>query len=649
MKDLFCHYMHSCHLSSLERAVNEHFSNHSCRHFIAILQSSGYGKTKQCIELLKKYKGIYLLCGDIDGVHAWKPGRFMTTFLAEINSCPGSDRMLFRYIIQKFVSKIYRYMSDLEGIQFESQFNSISGEMNPRFFDGLIGTDPMGTGSSPSKDEFIKSISSDHLNDLERRVDSPQPILIIFDEAHVINSDVLTWLKYSLDEFNVLGIFLSTCSKLEQMIPHKHSDRCRGLVEHQPVYLFHTFDLFEGSIFFLGRPLWKHQFQQRSASMIELVSYCAQRLTQYSPTLNLSSSLALFMCRFGGLSPVGHISGSNFVHKHLATYCHMSVDVDMVGHDGFSHRTINSIVHYPSEPILAEASAYRTSSMWLGNEHSRIVEVLTSIVPEVTAPNIVSIDKGKIGEIVVMAALGYTMDLIRDKQMRTSRYDPSDIATSFSCPVPLPVFLFSLSPSCWTLLPEENKALFNNYLVNFTHFTIIDCPLIYRISKGLLTRHVAIICREYCPGYDLAVPAYDKDHPDEVVNIYISVKNFSIDITPSRSRDFLNQMRQPLDKIHPCFNNCISLLINTGSGCLTPSAQIQQNPLTRSRRNADAFQWQVALNLTNENCFVDLPQDVRKLLCQMASSSSASQKGISPDYCQFHGKYVADLFADKVD
>ena len=37
------------------------------KHYLWLLQSSGYGKTKRCIELMKTYKVCYILCESIEG------------------------------------------------------------------------------------------------------------------------------------------------------------------------------------------------------------------------------------------------------------------------------------------------------------------------------------------------------------------------------------------------------------------------------------------------------------------------------------------------------------------------------------------------------------------------------------------------------
>ena len=522
MKDLFCEfkcYRNMKEGSLVNRVVRLEDALRTVtgdmtfwRHFLILLQSSGYGKTKECIELLKKHRGLYLLCGAIAGSNTWNPLPLMQQFVTICKSLSTQENLL-KVHIYSFLVTIVNYVQQSKSnaqALFLEQFDENTGGM---IFSGIQKILSPGK-LPPVRDETIDTI------DLVRNIFSAKQsssigasanaskmpisgsvVIIIFDESHELGPSAIRWIKFYLDELDAVGIFLSTCSHVEDVLPPNLSNRSRGLIEHQPIFYLPTTDLYSDHLFHFGRPLWKHQHNLRSRSYVELVNYARYRLVNSEIGISVNVALSLFMCRFGSLSPVNHVIGAEMVKNHMATYSHVGWDLV------HNSREVTSYVHYISEPILVEASMHRTSMFYppSGSDHvvDPVVEVLQHVKHEIQSSTMVSVNKGDIGEIVGSAILGYTMDYIRAKAIKC--YNPNELHTSLSGEVTVSSLLESFCGKKYDFATE-----LESFHVNFTHFIRLPESANLGIRALGIRRHLGFFAKALAPGIDIFVDAYSK-------------------------------------------------------------------------------------------------------------------------------------------
>jgi hypothetical protein len=210
---------------------------------------------------------------------------------------------------------------------------------------------------------------------------------------------------------------------------------------------------------------------------------------------------------------VDYASSSDFVMNHMATYT--SIGEETVG----GHAQVSSSIAYPSEPILAEASAYCTSGLNEfddddddddnddehddgdafsydscdddvedfvaasvdGSIRRRIAKkfapvycmkeaVLITVKKQLAGRDpLVTTNKGSLGEFLGCALVGYQLDYIRANKIRESgsEYDPSGDHNNMSSPIPAKDFLCALFQDA-----DENGRLsvLDEYMLNATHF-----------------------------------------------------------------------------------------------------------------------------------------------------------------------------------
>jgi hypothetical protein len=213
-------------------AVSEHLrtlTNGKSRHHRIIFHSRDDGKTKLCLELLKKYRGVYFLCRDIQGVGGqvrWSPCQFIKDFHVEMENKPDNVD-----IIHRFVHKIYHTLKTLDGSGplFQEQFDESNGVMKPDFYNKFSHTQRLDSCETHSSIRLLSSESTmpsiQSLKSFHGPSPSHDPFLIVFDESHAFDPETFSLLKYYLDKYHVLGLFVSTSSHLTQMVPRNHSNR----------------------------------------------------------------------------------------------------------------------------------------------------------------------------------------------------------------------------------------------------------------------------------------------------------------------------------------------------------------------------------------------------------------------------------------
>ena len=309
--------------------------------------------------------------------------------------------------------------------------------------------------------------------------------------------------------------------------------------------------------------------------------------------------------------------------------------------DGRPKREITYEISYPSEPVLAEASCWCTSSIFhRSSTSSSHAAVLERLYVEFQKPHIVEVNRGDLGEIIGSSLLGYTMDFIR---MRTLTYESycsgasSSLGNTFSSDVSLATFLESLYPKVFETGPAQIfRSEIEVFFVNFTHFIKIPTRADETFCQLAIERHAGIMTRNLCPSIDLFVSAFklkpvgsatDNEEKGsqaptkrELLHVRVSVKNYNADIN-GKARGFMDSIRpsytEPLTSDPP--THAISLLINVGSGDMDTIVQFQSQIQTRSSSGSQGVKHlQMALPLKNMECFHVIPSQVRDYFLKIA-------------------------------
>jgi len=292
--DLFCDYVAvdesigNSLLSAIETITS---APNDYRHYLWFLQSSGYGKTKRCMELMKTYKACYVLCESIEG-------GFKENVIVEMLKTNARSEY-----IKKVLQQIQQMMAEKDATNlFESQFPNNVYDVNFLNDNITITVSEADVHNHPLQVSDQFTIDSDHsvvnnnnnnnnnidnqttveadvhnhplqvsdqftfdsdhsvVNNNNNNIDnqttveadvdnhppqvSDQFFLLIFDEAHNLGTDLMKALKLELDNFHMIGICLSTNGHLNTMNPTAQSLRTTPRNYVQPVTLLYTFDLY---------------------------------------------------------------------------------------------------------------------------------------------------------------------------------------------------------------------------------------------------------------------------------------------------------------------------------------------------------------------------------------------------------------------
>jgi hypothetical protein len=663
MPDLFCQVISRAGPEAIEEHL-ESLETH-CHHR-AIIQSNGYGKTRLCLELLRKHKGVYFICSNLQcdwDQSRWSPCQFILDFLEKLQNNPTDHDLIHR-----FVDKIYHTLKNSpEGSVdlFQAQFDTKSGAMNSEFYQRfceqpltkppgqIFLIPPMDTPKVSKKRKHGTSSAINSHSPLALPVLSSfpatqhAPFLIVFDDSYVFDETSLSILKHYLNKYHLLGVFPSTSLHVNQMLPPNASNRGGDtLQEPLPLYFLPTTDMYKDHLFVYGRPLWYHFLWSRCQNkMRTLISFCVSRLMRSeSDDMSSYSALALFMCRFGSMSLLSLNIARKYVASHLATISslHSIISTDERGQP---NREIAHELSYPSEPVLAEASCWRTSSIFPSSQSSSHEEVLDVIYRQLRFPDIVSVNKGDLPEIVGSALLGYTMDFIRVKSLQPYSYCDEvyhHLRNTFSSNVSLEEFLCSLYPE-FSKTGDPGIMEFRNeikgFVVNFTHFYKLPGSADDSVCLTAIDRHAGVLTRDYCPAIDLFVTAF-KESPvpssssapseRELLHVRVSIKNYESNLTDGKVSELLNLIDPTKTEPRPDCLDCplplaVFLLINVGGGQMNPvlrlkSETIASSPLSSASDQSQVVkQLQMALPLKHEKCFVDIPSGVRELLLKIAT------------------------------
>jgi hypothetical protein len=206
--DLFAEYIPRD--KALEKAVDDvsRLDTHY-RHYVLFLQSSGYGKTRACLNLLENVRpGVYLLCVNVAN------GFNSNTFVKTLMDTPVSTTNVVRFLM-----KLENFMDSFPSRNqlFKAQFDMTTHKYQADFIE--------------RHGEQQKQLDEEELRDIVSRIDQdvaemkkvpfsvPEnrraaKYVVVFDEAHALGAGLMAMLKRALDHFKMVGVFLSTCGHL---------------------------------------------------------------------------------------------------------------------------------------------------------------------------------------------------------------------------------------------------------------------------------------------------------------------------------------------------------------------------------------------------------------------------------------------------
>ena len=404
------------------------------------------------------------------------------------------------------------------------------------------------------------------------------------EEEGINNDSPYRCVRRVLKHFGLIGVFLDTSGKLHVFAPESSSsDRETGIGKFAPpIFEIDTFDQFRNNdqteLFFFGRPLWRMQWQYRlRESFDSLVEFAAHKLLPPQLQKSPEGLCAVFICRFG-LQPRKELADS-LVANHMATLVDVSEDRQAVE------------IHYKSEPILSEASAWLTSygGVAAGDVMQQVSDKLNS--------NVLKSDKGDRGEVAAAAWLGFSLDTVRKKDT-----DYNAATSNLSREVEVLEFLQVVCPDM------NNEVDFTTVLegwkVNFTHF----CRLGFTPGKSILKKcwnqRAALYLPEGEEGLDLLITIMKKTEEETFATLRVQVKNYKNQITEKTISDLLQKLDVRRCAPRMLLNDepfSIALLIQVGGGAMSNHSDlINLGRPTRSNETASSQQLQLACTVSGQ-------------------------------------------------
>jgi hypothetical protein len=311
------------------------------------------------------------------------------------------------------------------------------------------------------------------------------------------------------------------------------------------------------NLFHAGRPLWSSfldgmQHLDKEVRLNELVSVALIKLTSREDipdadilkvtdetrtkceevkgiTRIMPGLVAAFACRFsfGWASQI-----APKLAKHcLATIIRVSEERTLV------------YTCYPSEPVLAEASARFTSNF------ESLKNVLNTVHAAIIS-GLLDPPRGDLGEMCAAALLGFTMDSIRDEENHdffSKSFKLKSLLSFFGC--------------------ESNMQVddvLEGWEVNFTHFEQSPYNLDSKRLASMWKRRMAYYVPEGMKGLDLLIAI---NHEDKGYGtLKVQVKNYAAKTTESDCNIFLEKLA--LLRCPPFDGNeklCVGLLLCVNS------------------------------------------------------------------------------------
>ena len=515
---------------------------------------------------------MYLLCSNIRG--GWSAPEVVRLFVTAMAKAPSTE------LRQKEAARFLEAISSVA-----SRYETHDKLYHAQFKDGKLDA-----FCSALSEEYQKTIDSE-IRARSEADSRGNRLVVVFDEAKVLDTDEkddvsssYRCIRSMLNPCNMIGVFIDTSGQLATLTPSgATSDRAANPTSGigtlvNPFFEIDSFDLFDDHLFFLGRPLWKRKFESRlNQDYDELVTFAAHKLAGDHGEEN-DRFLALFLCRFG-LDPTFDLA-ERLIGSHMATLFDMTVDRKKL------------VSGYRSEPILAEASAYQTTSK--NGFRSRMLKTVRHSLNN----RVVHCHKVDRGEVAAAAWIGLSLDDLRWKTNPNDEY--SAAKEGLSRAVPTVEFLNELGCNLADDVVEELR----HWWINSTHFSRPAGSPDRGILKTCWKRHAGLYMTNGEEGIDLLMDM-KQCNEDIYSTVRIQVKNYKSMITANALKGLFGKLDVQRCTPVATFEEepfSIAIVVQVENGGIEASSMIQElgrpTRRTASTSCSTARQLQIGCQIT---------------------------------------------------
>eukprot|EP01031_Cornospumella_fuschlensis_P034548 gene34548-41831_t len=370
---------------------------------LSVIQSTGYGKTKACVDLARTQRCIYINCSQELCNTVYRPPSIVMEMLNNWKENGKNDRRMRL----KWAGQIIACLVDAaDGMSAEQLFQAQFVEDTEGFYrklkDKWARMTGLGNKGTPPKVKVTFRLDEEQMgkataDDTGGSEASPQctvddgDLVLIFDEV----IELLHWedevtptsgnskaantflrvLSRCINQTKLVGIYLGTSSKVGQLHPgHVCSRPGDWRLDYPPVINISFTDVFPDSEeegldhpFLLGRPLWRSLFVRNGKNLSIVLDKATKALFNATRVRGgevdearrclKDNMLAILCMRFG--YKVNEKMSDQLMAHHLATLIEATPLNNTTQEPSF-----RTLVKYLSEPILAEVAARCTSSLF---------------------------------------------------------------------------------------------------------------------------------------------------------------------------------------------------------------------------------------------------------------------------------------------
>ena len=547
--------------------------------FLFQCQSSGYGKTRGMLDLSRQRRSVYLPCKVLPAISgqgtAWKVPTALNKVLESVHYLTLNDIEIIEHYWIKFIRAVkkaaakYDSAMKLLGAQvtedgkqghfyteLKTEYEKLESPSQdhprpkPAFRRSPIGK--KGSVTFPD-DPIHRREEIDYRHAIE--IDDNSLVICVDEASRLFDVDSKTNISFkafrrAAKQEGVIIVFSDTSATISEIMHYNDSSTTAngGAIGEllAPIIRIPNFDMkwSESSdlnnlenLFVAGRPRWfsilEEEAKKRNPSnavdghrtdaveaLVDTVKRILtrtaaidpddeQKLKAVSVDIAIDPALiAVFSCRFS-IGPQSKLSPLLAKYS-LATVTGVSLDRKFV-------RT-----NFPSEPVLAEASAQYTQ------DHRNLIAVLDNFNAALKS-SIIEPPRGDVGEMCGAALLGLTMDDIR-KGMGCKMFSEQSVS--------LGVFL-----SRFGCMVEEEpiKSALQGWEVNFTHFVRCPTNMDHSDLPLMFMRRMAYYVGRGLKGLDLLLAMHHEEKG--YASVRVQIKN--------RAKFEISKRDIALDKLKP--------------------------------------------------------------------------------------------------
>lgn len=505
--------------------------------YTVVCQSSGFGKSRACLSLIDEGFFVVYCCLREKGSNGYPKRSCLAEHILEDINILAYYKCYFDAFID------YLNSNQISSLEFFNKFNQ---EEN-----------------TPESNDLVKDLVKSKLNKYSEKKEIATykgscPLIFVFDEASSLlkiqsknketnNFHIMRKLLSKLKK-NIFVLFLDTFSSLSMFMPPTTLDVSARIAHQQmevfePIYLLPNWDIYLDetriktindtvkfeNLCMYGRALWGSWLEAKSNSngkyylinTSKLYTLAWQKLIccKKIESVDLNDILAILSTRLGVIKPKSLSSCQNLVARNMAVSVYVNNKKDLFE------------ISYPSEPILAEASAYLMHRIGYEKVVDSLLECLESCL----------ISKGEKGETISKLILLIAKDMAVDKskvQEPLKYLDTTKVG----------VFLQSLYGKCekncgnvnnnWNcssknkncciqIIKEQikNHSVLLNGLLNFNHFVRPKNYMLDTMLMPALKRCAAYQCRQNEKSIDFVIPVcINESNFDSISALMIQVK-----------------------------------------------------------------------------------------------------------------------------